>query len=80
MAMQSLSNRQARRIALKAQGFLPQRRNLKRPDQRHLTSIFDSIGLLQIDSVNVLDRAHYLTLFARLGAYDRNLIDRAAMR
>ena len=78
MAMQSLSNRQARRIALKAQGFLPQRRNLKRPDQRHLASIFDSIGLLQIDSVNVLDRAHYLTLFARLGAYDRNLIDRAA--
>ncbi|WP_114009952.1 winged helix-turn-helix domain-containing protein [Cohaesibacter intestini] len=78
MTMQSLSNRQARRIALKAQGFLPQMRGLKRPDQRHLAAIFDSIGLLQIDSVNVLDRAHYLTLFARLGAYDRKLIDRAA--
>ena len=78
MTLQSLSNRQARRIALKAQGFLPQHRGLKRADRRHLDAIFNAIGLLQIDSVNVLDRAHYLTLFARLGNYDRALIDRAA--
>ncbi len=78
MTQQSLSNRQARRIALKAQGFLPQLRRLKRADQRHLQSIFNQVGLLQIDSVNVLDRAHYLTLFARLGSYDRGLIDKAA--
>ena len=78
MTNQGLSNRQARRIALKAQGFLPQMRGLKRADRRHLDAIFAQIGLLQIDSVNVLDRAHYLTLFARLGCYDRALIDTAA--
>jgi len=77
MTRQSLSKRQARRIALRAQGFLPQPRGLKRPDRRHLAHIFEHISLLQIDSVNVLDRAHYLTLFARLGAYDRALIDKA---
>ncbi|SNY92531.1 hypothetical protein SAMN04515647_2803 [Cohaesibacter sp. ES.047] len=78
MTLQSLSQRQARRIALKAQGFLPQLRGVKRHDRRHLEATFEHVGLLQVDSVNVLDRAHYLTLFARLGAYDRSLIDRAA--
>ena len=80
MTDQTLSNRQARRIALKAQGFLPQLRRLKRADRRHLDRIFDQIALLQIDSVNVLDRAHYLTLFARLGSYDRAMIDKAIHR
>ncbi|WP_319530095.1 DNA glycosylase AlkZ-like family protein [uncultured Cohaesibacter sp.] len=78
MTLQSLNQRQARRIALKSQGFLPQLRSVKRHDRRHLETVFGQVGLLQIDSVNVLDRAHYLTLFARLGAYDRTLIDRSA--
>ena len=76
MTQQSLSNRQARRIALKAQGFLPQKRGLKRHDKRHLDQLFSDISVLQIDSVNVIDRAHYLTLFARLGAYDRKFVDK----
>nr|WP_321462835.1 crosslink repair DNA glycosylase YcaQ family protein [uncultured Cohaesibacter sp.] len=78
MTDQSLSKAQARRIALRAQGFLPQMRSLKRIDRRHIDRLFEHVSLLQIDSVNVLDRAHYLTAFARLGDYDKATLDRLA--
>jgi uncharacterized protein YcaQ len=77
----SLSLKQARRIALAAQGFLPQtggvkRHSLRRHSDRHFDQIMERIAPLQLDSVNVLDRAHYLTLFARLGTYDKQKADK----
>jgi uncharacterized protein len=74
-----LSLAQARRTTIAAQG-------LDRPpsggavDVRHLRRAVGRLGALQIDSVNVVARAHLLTLHARLGAFDPALLDDAAYR
>src|SRR5690349_15392200 len=73
-----LTRAQARRIALAAQGFAEDRPQA--PSRRHLHRLLDRLHLLQIDSVNVLVRAHYMPLFSRLGPYDRALLDSASSR
>src|SRR3954469_11014471 len=76
--MQSLSRAQARRVAIAAQGFLDPRHAT--PDLRTLNRTVQRTGVLQIDSVNVLQRAHYMPLFRRMGPYDTTLLDRASGR
>ena len=72
--MDSLSPAQARRIALAAQGFgvPPKPAN----GIRQLRAALTRLSVLQLDSVNVFERSHYLPVFARLGHYDKADLDR----
>jgi uncharacterized protein YcaQ len=69
----------ARRIALTSQGFNGRDRSGD-VDAAKMRRMIARLGLLQIDSVNVLARAHYLPLFSRLGPYDRALLDKIAIQ
>ncbi|KRE79882.1 winged helix-turn-helix domain-containing protein [Arthrobacter sp. Soil763] len=73
----SLSLRQARRIALAAQG-LDKVRPAAPVSARAVGRTFARLQLVQIDSVNVLSRSHYLPFFSRLGNYDRDILHRMA--
>jgi uncharacterized protein YcaQ len=71
---QRLSAAAARRIALAAQGFgRPRPTTAARAGA--LRAMIDQLGLLQLDSVNVLSRAHYLPAFSRFGPYDTAILD-----
>ena len=70
----SLSAAQAQRIALSAQGF--GRAHPATPGIRHIASTIERLGLLQLDSVNVFERSHYLPVFSRLGQYNKADLDR----
>ncbi|WP_296183144.1 winged helix-turn-helix domain-containing protein [Pseudomonas sp. UBA1879] len=74
---QQLSIKQARRLALAAQGFTG-RQPPATITARHVTRLIERLGVLQIDSVNALVRSHYLPLYSRLGNYPQKLLDQAA--
>ncbi len=69
-----LSAAQARRAAIAAQG-LARARPKGRVDVRHLRRALDALGIVQLDSVNVFSRSHYMPLFSRLGPYPRETLD-----
>ncbi|AZO67734.1 MAG: winged helix-turn-helix domain-containing protein [Mesorhizobium sp.] len=75
---EKISIAMARRIALAAQGFTDVRPN-GTPNRRHLARVLARTGLLQIDSVSAVVRAHYMPLYSRLGPYPLALLDNAAV-
>jgi hypothetical protein len=72
----TLTAGEARRIALAAQGF--GNRGDGQIGKRQLAKVFERLGVVQIDSVNVVSRTHYLPAFSRLGAYPRPLLEELA--
>lgn len=76
MTADHISLAEARRLALAAQGFAARRP--ERAGWRRVAGAIERMGLLQLDSVNVLARSHYLPVFARAGAYDQAALDARA--
>ena len=72
-----LTLREARRMALAAQGFAGPRPTTAGPAR--VAAELARLKVLQIDSVNVFERSHYLPLFARLGPYDKRRLDRLVL-
>lgn len=72
--MVRLSADRARRLALGAQGFTDPPPT-GRVDVRHFRRVVRRVGLIQLDSVNVFSRTHYMPFFSRLGPYDRDALD-----
>jgi uncharacterized protein len=67
----------ARRIALAAQGF-DRPRPARAATVNQIAALVSHLGVLQLDSVNVFSRSHYMPVFSRLGPYDRSRLDRIA--
>ncbi len=77
--IRTLTADQARRLSLGAQGF-GRPRPSGRVDKRHLRRAMNDMQCLQLDSVNVCVRSHYMPFFSRLGPYRSELIDELAYK
>jgi uncharacterized protein YcaQ len=73
LMVNELSGAHAKRVALAAQGFGARRKGSVTAE--HLSQTIATMGVLQLDSVNVFERSHYLPLFARLGDYSSATLD-----
>ena len=73
----SMTLSEARRLAVASQGF---GERPARPSIGHVRKLATRLHAFQIDSVNVLARAHYVPAFARLGPYPMDLLDSLAYR
>ena len=73
--MRSVSTAAARRIALAAQMW-PGAKRKSSVGAGSIVGLVERLNLLQIDSVNVVSRSHYLPVFSRLGLYDPAILDR----
>src|SRR5439155_1155574 len=75
-----------RRVTLRAvTALFLERQHLAQPRATTLTAprlrrFVEDVGGIQLDSINVLDRAHYLTVWSRFGPYDRGWLDRQVYR
>jgi uncharacterized protein YcaQ len=78
MGRDTLSAAEARRVALAAQGF--GRKRPRKATAGDLANLTDRLGALQIDSVNVLARAHYFPWFSRAGPYKKDILENLAYR
>jgi uncharacterized protein len=75
--MDHLSIGEARRIALAAQGFA-EKRPAGKVSRRHLQRVINRLGVIQLDSVNVAVRSHYMPFFSRLGPYSLSDLEQLA--
>lgn len=73
---EQITPKTARRIALAAQGF--GRTPPAAPGRKHVRDLVHKLGVVQIDSVNVVSRTHYLPAFSRLGDYPREALEAEA--
>ncbi|MCP4445172.1 MAG: winged helix-turn-helix domain-containing protein [Myxococcales bacterium] len=64
----------ARRISLGSQGFAG-KPTAKAITSSHFASVMTRLGLIQLDSVNVCARSHYMPFYSRLGAYKQDALD-----